>query len=159
MTDKEDMGRKSKLTPETTRLFVQSIKAGNDKKVAADVAGIGETTLYRWLEIADQPDAPEEYREFRESLTQAEAEAEVRAVALIRQAAEEGKWQAASWWLERKHNERWGNKIKQEISGVNGSPITISIEEAKKAVLAYLEEGDSTDGTISSGENTSTTQG
>jgi hypothetical protein len=132
-----------------------SIRAGNDKKVAAEMAGIGETTLYRWLEMADKSDSPKEFREFRESLTQAEAEAEVAAVARIQQAAQNGRWQASAWWLERKYGERWGrnDKIRQEISGPNGLPLVLSIEDAKKAVLAYLDEGDSKDEFINSGSD------
>ena len=71
------------------------------------------------------------------------AEAEVAAVARIKQAADNGTWQAASWLLERKHGERWGrnDKLRQEITGANGAPVALSIEEAKKAVLAFLDEG------------------
>ena len=149
------MARPSKLTEDVKRRFLTSIRAGNDKKVAAAMAGIGESTLYRWLETAEKEDAPEEFREFRESLTQAEAEAEVAAVARIQQAAQNGRWQASAWWLERKYGERWGrnDKIRQEISGPSGAPLTLSIEDAKKAVLAYLDEGDSKDEFINSGSD------
>ena len=101
------------------------------------------------------------YREFRESIKRAEAVAEVLAVARIRQAADNGTWQAASWFLERKHGERWGrnDKLRQEISGANGAPISLSLEEAKKAVLAFLDEGDSNDEFIHSGEDTTQEQG
>jgi len=149
------MARPSKLTEDVMRRFLTSIRAGNDKKVAAAMAGIGESTLYRWLEMAEKSDSPEEYREFRESLTQAEAEAEVAAVARIQQAATNGRWQASAWWLERKYGERWGrnDRIRQEISGPNGTPLALSIEDAKKAVLAYLDEGDSKDEFINSGDD------
>lgn len=149
------MARPSKLTEDVKNRFLMSIRAGNDKKVAAEMAGIGETTLYRWLEMAEKSDSPEEFREFRESLTQAEAEAEVAAVARIQQAAQNGRWQASAWWLERKYGERWGrnDKIRQEISGPNGLPLVLSIEDAKKAVLAYLDEGDSKDEFINSGSD------
>ena len=85
-------------------------------------------------------------------LIRAEAEAEITAVARIKQASDNGTWQAASWLLERKHGERWGrnDKIRQEISGVDGAPIQLTLEEAKKAVLAFLEEGNS-NGLIDSG--------
>jgi len=149
------MARPSKLTEDVKRRFLTSIRAGNDKKVAAAMAGISESTLYHWLELARKPDAEPEFLEFSESLTQAEAEAEVAAVARIQQAATNGRWQASAWWLERKYGERWGrnDKIRQEISGPNGTPLTLSIEDAKKAVLAYLDEGDSKDEFINSGSD------
>lgn len=138
------MARPTKLTPELTERIVLAIRAGNYSKVAAEMSGIGETTFYRWLEEGAKENARKEFREFRESIKRAEAEAEVRSVALIRQAADGGTWQAAAWYLERKHGDRWGrnDKIRQEVSGPDGKPVKLSLEEAKKAVLAFLEEGD-----------------
>lgn len=137
------MSRPSKLTDETKRKLVLALRAGNDQKVAAQMAGIGETTFYRWLELAEQPDAKKEYREFRELIQRTIAEAEIDAIARIQQAASNGRWQAAAWWLERKYPERWGrnDKIRAEISGPNGEPIQIDIEEAKKAILEFINEG------------------
>jgi hypothetical protein len=137
------MARPSKLTERTKNLLLQALQAGNDQKVAAQMAGIGETTFYRWMEMGAEEKAKKEYREFRESVERAIAEAEVAAVARIQQAAVNGRWQAAAWWLERKHSERWGrnDKIRAEISGPNGQPIEIDIEEAKKAILEFINEG------------------
>jgi len=154
------MARPSKLTEDVKERFLKSIRVGNDKKVAAAVAGISESTLYSWLEKGRQPDAEPEFLEFLESVTQAEAQAEVNAVGRIRQAADNGRWQASAWWLERKYGERWGrnDKLRQEITGANGAPVVLSIEEAKKAVLAFLDEGDVTNEFINSGEDSSTTE-
>lgn len=153
------MARPTKLTPEVVKKIVLAINAGNYAKVAAQMAGIGETTYYRWLEMSEKPSARKEYREFRESIERAEAEAEVIALTRVRQAADNGDWKAAGWFLERKHGERWGrnDKIRQEISGVDGAPIMLSLDEAKKAVLAFLEEGETEYEFINSGEDSSTT--
>lgn len=155
------MARPTKLTPEITDRICLAIRAGNYAKVAAAMAGIGETTYYKWLEMAEKPNAKKEYREFRESVEQAEAEAEVAAIARIRQAADNGDWKAAGWYLERKHGERWGrnDKLRQEITGANGAPVEISIEEAKKAVLAFLDEGETEDEFIDSGTDTTEAEG
>jgi hypothetical protein len=153
------VARPTKLTPEVVKKIVLAINAGNYAKVAAQMAGIGETTYYRWLELSEKPNARKEYREFRESIERAEAEAEVIALTRVRQAADNGDWKAAGWFLERKHGDRWGrnDKIRQEISGVDGAPIMLSIDEAKKAVLAFLEEGETEYEFINSGEDSSTT--
>ena len=137
------MPRPSKLTDDTKRKLVLALRAGNDQKVAAQMAGIGETTFYRWMEMGEKENAQKEYREFWELVKRAIAEAEIDAVARIQQAAQNGRWQAAAWWLERKHPERWGrnDKIRAEISGPNGEPIQIDIEEAKKAILEFINEG------------------
>jgi len=153
-------GRKSKLDDSRREKLLKAIRVGNDKKVACALAGISETTLYRWLELAQKKNARAELREFRELLERAEAEAEVLKVSRIAQAADNGRWQAAAWWLERKHPERWGQqtKIKAEVSGPNGEPIAISIEEARKVVLEMLNEGES-DGLIVEGESPEITEG
>lgn len=138
------MARPLKLSQELQERIALAIRAGNYARIAAEMNGIGETTFYRWLEMGAEPNSPKIYREFRESIKRAEAEAEVAHVARIRQAADNGTWQAAAWYLERKHGDRWGrnDKLRQEISGPEGKPVTLSLEEAKKAVLAFLEEGD-----------------
>ena len=153
-------GRKSKLDSERQKKLLAAIRHGNDKKVACVLAGISEATLYRWLEQSKKRGARAELREFRESLERAEAEAEVIKVGRINQAADNGRWQAAAWWLERKHPERWGQqtKIKTEVSGPNGEPISISIEEARKVVLEMLNEGES-DGLIIEGESPEINEG
>ena len=140
-------GRPSKLTKETVDKICLAIRAGNYAKIAAEMAGIGETTYYRWMEEADKEGAPKHFREFRESIRKAEADAEVAKVALISQAASAGDWKAAGWYLERKHPERWGrnDKIRQEISGPDGAPIALSVEEAKQAVLTFLMENEGED--------------
>ena len=122
-------GRKTKLTPDVTEKICLAIRAGNYANVAAQMAGISESTYYYWLAEAEKPNAKKQFLEFSESIKRAEADAEVGAVALIRQAANNGTWQAASWLLERKHGERWGrnDKLRQEITGANGAPVAFSI--------------------------------
>ena len=152
------MGRTLKLTEEVQDKICVAIRLGNDKKVAAALAGVSETTFYRWLEMAELPNAKKEYREFRESIERAEAEAEVTRIARITQAADNGTWQAASWWLERKFPERWGrnDKIRQEITGNLNGGVVITFDEVKNAVLEFLSEGD--DGSINSGTDTEQTE-
>lgn len=148
------MARPSKLTKELIDTITLAIRAGNDKKVAAQLAGISESTYYSWLEQAKEPDAEPELLEFLESVEQAEAYAEVMRITRITQAADNGTWQAAAWWLERKHSERWGrnDKLRTEISGPNGQPIRIATtadEDARKAILEFLNEGSKDDDFIS----------
>ena len=152
-----EAGRKSKLTPEVIEKITSAIRMGNDNKVAAALAGISEATYYKWLTEAEKADADPLFIEFSESVTQAQAQAEARAVSLIQKASNEGRWQASSWWLERKHPERWGrnDKIRQEISGTDGEPLVLSVDEMRKSVLAFLNE--SKHGSINSGTDTDPT--
>lgn len=149
------MARPTKLDKELQDRFIAAIQAGNDKKVAAQMVGIGETTLYRWLSEGSKEDADQEFREFRELVIRAEAQAEVSKVAQVTIAVNNGEWKAATWWLERKHPERWAQtqRIQTEISGPNGGPIKLSVDDMKKAILESLKEGTSY-GIIGEGEST-----
>lgn len=151
-------GRPTKLTRETIDKICLAIRAGNYAKIAAQMAGIGESTYYEWLAIAKEPDCDLLFTELAESVQRAEADAEVAAVALIRQAANNGSWQAAGWLLERKSGERWGrnDKLRQEITGVNGEPISISVDDMRASVLTFLNEGKQ-NGSINSGTDKDST--
>ena len=137
-------GRQTKLTPELVDKICNAIRAGNYAKVACVMAGISEAIYYRWLQEGKKPNARGIYLDFVESIERAEAEAEVHAVALIKQAANNGSLKASQWYLERKHSDRWGPKsmVKQEITGANGANIFVTVDEAKKAVLDFLAEGE-----------------
>ena len=105
---KKTGGRKTKLTPETQERIVSAIRAGNYANVAAEYAGIGETTFYRWLQEGSEAEDGI-YRDFREAVKTAEREAEVRAVAMVQKAMPDN-WTAAMTYLERKHPGRWGRR-------------------------------------------------
>lgn len=136
-------GRKLKLTPELIANVERIIRSGNYAQTACQLVGIGTTTYYRWLEMAEEEGTPAIYREFRDTIKRAEAEGEIRNVARIVQAADNGTWQASAWYLERKHPDRWGrnDKIRQEVAGVNGSPLEVTID-VKQAVMDFLKGED-----------------
>ena len=92
MNEKNAGGRPSKLTPEVQATIVHVLSDGNTRKAAAEYAGVGYSTLRRWLRAGrDNPDGP--FGELWAALKQKEAEAEIRAVATILKAAER-QWQA-----------------------------------------------------------------
>ena len=119
LTPKATTGRRSKLTAEVQEKIVRVIRAGNYAYIAAEYAGIGQSTFYRWLEQGEaQTTGP--YRDFREAVKAAEREAEIRAVATVQQHM--GKsWQPAMTYLERKFPQRWGRRL--DVT-TDGNPIT-----------------------------------
>lgn len=120
----EGMARPSKLTVELVDTLVALFEAGQFASVACRLAGIGETTFYRWLEEGGQAKTGRK-REFWEAIKKAEAMAEARRVDIIRQAGAEPKtWQAAAWWLERRFPSRYGRRA-VELSGPGGGPIPV----------------------------------
>lgn len=119
------MGRPTKLTPEVQDRIIQALKAGNYVETAAEYAGIGKTTFYRWMARGEQASRGI-YREFRDAVMRARAEAEARNVAIIQKAAPDD-WRAAAWWLERAFPDRWGPRQKLEHSGPEGGPIPAEV--------------------------------
>lgn len=137
---KNTPGRITKLTEAKEQLIVEMIQAGNYQSVAADAAGISRNCFYTWIKRGRQGRQP--YKAFVEKLEQAEAEAETRAIAIISNAAID-TWQAAAWYLERKHPDRWSAKQKTEISGPNGGPLkVVDVSKLTDAELERIAAGD-----------------
>ncbi len=127
------VGRPSKLTPEIQAEIVKRVAVGSYADVAAVAAGIRRSTFLAWLRRG-RKQKQGRYRDFLVAIARAEAEGEVQALALIRQAMQGGQvlqrvtrrkrdgaeevmeklaranWAAARWFAERRHPVRWGRK-------------------------------------------------
>jgi hypothetical protein len=126
-TKNTKVGRKSPLSKELIEKAHELIAAGNYAVVACQLLGICQATYYNYLKKGEKDleagvDSLE--LEFLKAIKEAEAEAEARNVALIQTAAQ-GTWQAAAWYLERKHKDRWSVKSAVELTGKEGGPIEI----------------------------------
>jgi hypothetical protein len=143
--------------PRVQRL-VEALKAGNYIEHACDYSGIGKSTVYRWvdrgqneherIEAGGEPDAEEsKYLQLWEAIKTARAQAFVRNVALIQQAANQGTWQAAAWWLERTAPQQYGRRLSAEVTGAEGNAIAVSVTvdalENKIASLLGVTEDES----------------
>ena len=113
---------KLKLTDDLIEKICGIIAEGNYFKTATLAVGISETTFYRWKERGERAKSGI-YRKFWESVKRAEAEAEQKYLGVIKDAANDGTWQAAAWYLERKHFDKWGKKEKHEVTGKDGGPL------------------------------------
>jgi transposase-like protein len=131
----------AKFTPDRRQKIIEAIQAGNYNIVAARYGGITKDCFYKWMQRGEREQSGE-YREFSDAVKDAEAVAEVRAEALIQAAAlgdkkHPGQWQAAAWYLERRHPDRWSRKERVELSGNKDSPVR----------FAWLKEDDPGTGT------------
>lgn len=113
------MACKTKYTEERTTRIIQALRAGNTRKAACHYAAVSVDAFAAWLK---------RYPEFAEAVAKAEADAEIRNVAIIQRAAE-GTWQAAAWWLERKVKADWSARTEQ--TGPGGSAQRIIVEYEK----------------------------
>lgn len=118
---------KTKLTRQRQEIILKTIREGASNRAAAAQAGVPESTLYDWL-VRGQGDE-EPFRTFRSAFEKAKADREAKFVGLIQQAAEDGTWQAAAWYLERTDPEHYGRKERHQLehSGRGGGPQVIRI--------------------------------
>lgn len=121
-------GRKSELTPAVIATIVNAIRSGAYQYVAARAAGVAPGTLTRWLST----EGPE-YDELRAALAEADAEGEIRAIAIINKAALDD-WRAAAWFAERRYKDRWG---KTQV----GPVVNVNTTEGNVLVLEMPVEG------------------
>jgi len=89
---------------------------------ACQAVGISETTLGNWRARAAEGEEP--YVTFVEATKEAEAKAELRALALVQKAMPEN-WAAAMTWMERKFPARWSRGERREVTGAGGGPVEV----------------------------------
>ena len=110
------MARPTKLTPEVQERIVAVLRSGAYVEQAAEAAGIGRSTFDDWIRRGDSDAAKDKpFRDLRDAVEQARAEAEARHVALIARASSKS-WQAAAWLLERQYPNRWGKVSERKQS-------------------------------------------
>ena len=147
-------GRKTKLTRAKINEAANLVKSGNYAVIVCQYLGIHESTYYDWINRGKDDEQSGErtlYSEFSKAIKSAEAEAEVRNVAIIQKAAKD-TWQAAAWYLERKHKSRWSAMHQMEHSGKDGGAIKVEYDLDKLSVkeLEQIEsilEGSADEGT------------
>ncbi len=134
----QKFGRTTKLTPDVQKEIGQNIILGMPIKFAAEAAGIGETTFYRWMQSGEKAKRGK-FREFWEYIKECQAKAVQLHVKLITRAANEGSWQASAWILERRHPNEFGRKdridMKADIKSKNDIPLTTEVLEASHRYL------------------------
>ena len=122
---------KTKLTEDSIKKACEYIRAGNYAVVVCQYLGINESTYYNWIKKAEedmQLGTDSIYTKFFESIKKAEAEAEIHNIRIIQTAADT-TWQAAAWYLERKHKDRWSAKQITELTGKDGNDLNITIKK------------------------------
>jgi hypothetical protein len=127
-------GRTPLLNAQTQERIVNAVRAGSYLDDAAALAGIGRATLFQWLghgKDAQQKalngdkltDRERLYLDFTDAVETARAEAQLRNIAIIQKAANEGTWQAAAWFLERTNPRKWGRHETVEVGIVEDQQV------------------------------------
>jgi len=122
--------------------IVDSLKAGNTVRQAAAAASVSTATFMAWKARGRRGEP--RYVEFLEHCEKAEAEAEGEAVKIVRDAALDGTWQAAAWWLERRRWRQWcrrdaPQRMPMDAEKMSDEELLKAIDTERASVLARLE--------------------
>ena len=99
------IGRPSKLNDEMQDKIINSLRMGNFLDTTAAFCGISKTTIFAWIRRGAKLDEGV-YTQFASAVRKAQAEAEIRLLQNITNAAKTD-WMASAWKLERKNAQRW----------------------------------------------------
>ena len=130
-------GARPKLTRETVDCLLTGIRAGMPYRLAAEAAGISETTFYAWQRGVFPRGADKELKsQFSKELMRARAEAALKLLLIIQRAAHTD-WRAAAWILERRFPEDFGKQV-FEHTGKDGGPIAHDV--TSRAIVRELPD-------------------
>lgn len=115
-------GRRDLITnyPEQIDLFLKAVSLGMSTKAACEYANISENVFYDWQKKAERevaegkPNA--KHAEFLKRFKNAKAKFQMRHIARITQAADDGTWQASAWLLERRCPEEFAQRNNVNLS-------------------------------------------
>ena len=122
---------KSKRTPENAKKLCDGLRLGMTYKLAAQYAGISESTLWDWA-AKDSG--------FSDLLKDAEAANAAQALASIVQSARAGQWTAAAWMLERRHGYTRTEKVEHSGEVRTGPALPKDVDLATLEKLAGGEQ-------------------
>lgn len=135
---KRGRGQPTKLTSELTQKIAGYIEKWLPFEQACILSGVNERYLYRWQGYGER-DAKEGkttiFTDFCQALKSAQSKAEFSALDDIRCKAT--NWQASAWLLERRHFNRYGRRVVNEMVGKDGG--AIRIEEQRRDVVAQTQ--------------------
>ena len=128
-----------KLNEETKARLVQGIKLGLSNKLAAQYAGVSESTFYAWRQRGQAGEPA--YLELLESIKRAEAESAAHCLAVIKRAAQDGNWTSAAWLLERRHGYRKEQleQLEPEVTAEDHM-VDPNTAEGREAIISHVAE-------------------
>ena len=135
------IGRKTKLTAEFITDAAKLIAGGNTVATVAAYMGIADSTWYDWMGRGER-EKGSLFSEFSEAIKKSQSVAKIAMLSVVTQAARDGNWQAAAWFMERTDPDNYGrrDRVKQEITGKNGGPIqVVKVPDLSKLTDEELE--------------------
>ena len=128
-------GRPSTM-PQFRDTILSALTEGETIACACALAGCSDKAFYDWQQKGRkhlEEGIESDYSEFAENIKKASSAAESRMVQVVRKAAiEDGQWQAACWWLERRRVANYGKNGERSKFILESTTPTERIEETLK---------------------------
>jgi len=110
------MARPCKLTPEVQQIIVNAIGLGASYSDAAQAAGVSYETFNEWMKAGANAKSGK-FLQFSEAVRKEEADAALRHLTVINNAAAKGDWKASLEWLRRRRRQEWGDNVDVTSNG------------------------------------------
>ena len=104
-----------KLTDKVQDTIVKALENGMAIKSACGQARIAEQTYYNWYNKGAEKKSGK-YRDFHDAVDNAKNVAQSNFENVITSTANNGTWQAAAWWLERRRPEMYNKPEKVMVN-------------------------------------------
>ena len=140
-------GRPFGISAEQRIVLCESLRGGNYRRVACQVAGVSYSTFAAWMkrggdgEDGERVEYEEPYRGFVDDVHKAEADGEIELVDSIRQAGKTD-WKASAWLLSKRNKDNWSDNNNNIHVGTTGG-VTIVLPSNNRE----LDKGSTNDGT------------
>lgn len=131
------------------RRVIGALSAGHYLERAARLAQVGASTIHYWkhegkkerlrVEAGQRPsERGQKYLEILEAIERAQDQASHKAMKAIMEAAENGTWQAAAWYLERTDPDHYARRTL--IAGHDNGPlrVTVSPEDVDAKLMGMI---------------------
>ena len=102
----------AKFNDETIEIILKARESGLNQKECAEVAGINEATLYKWLNKGKEARSGK-YKKFYNDFNLAKIRNKLFHLKKIH---EEEAWTASAWYLERVYPEEFGRKDRMDLN-------------------------------------------
>jgi transcriptional regulator with XRE-family HTH domain len=125
----------AKFNEKTIEIILKARKSGLNQKECAEVAGINEATLYKWLNKGKKAKR-EKYRDFYNDFQMAKNKNKLFHLKKIHEAE---AWTASAWYLERVYPEEFGRKDRVDLKHEAQVEVSKTVKEAEE-YFKQLEE-------------------
>lgn len=128
-------GRPTMFNAQRKKRFLDAIRNGVSFEAASGCAGVTKATVYKWLKLGQQKDAPAEFAAFVDEYQAALGECEDWYVGKLRKAAEAGNTSAAIFMLKAHNRDRYGDKQQVETRDRTGEPEEVSEDDIVRRLI------------------------